>query len=235
MFNSRALIPVTLAVGVLAAGVTIAGASAQTPIWLCNPTTASSTNYTFSGGSGAAPSCPSPNSVGMGLTYVASGIGGRPTGVSNYPVQIASPLATGLTIDTPGSDGADINGPTGIGVHVDGAGSDGLAVTNSHGTGVAIAQHGGTGLAVANSKGTALSVLGTATFSTSGLATLGAHKRSVVVHGVALGSASKVLATLQGAQSGVAIEGVTRHSTSLTITLTKPTTGSLKVAWFVLG
>lgn len=254
MISSRVLVPATLIAGVIG-GVTVANAAiSTTPVWFCTPTTTG--QPAVSGGTGTAPSCGAATVVGRGFTFISSGNSGKPEAqLGNIDEGIDGAPATALTINTPTADGVDVISPTGSGVTVSGAGGPGVSVTgttgpgvsvsNSHGTGVsvsnnggtgvAIAQHGGTGLAVTNSSGPALNVSGVTNFSRSGLATIGAHKRAVTIPNVALAAASKVFATLQTARSGVAIEGVTKHPTSVTITLTKASKKPLKVAWFVIG
>src|SRR5438067_10562765 len=72
---------VRLVVGLLVAvaGLAVAGQAwaAVTPGWECIPTTAG--QPVVSGGTGAAPSCASGTTAVLAPTYVASGVGGKPT------------------------------------------------------------------------------------------------------------------------------------------------------------
>jgi hypothetical protein len=72
----------------LAWGVASAGA-AVTPSWICVPSTAG--NSVISGGTGATPSCAAGYTAALAPTYVASGVGGKPTVVfSAVNVQVVS-------------------------------------------------------------------------------------------------------------------------------------------------
>jgi hypothetical protein len=99
----------------------------------------------------------------------------------------------------------------------------------------------GTGVLAETDTGTALDVQGPVEFSRSGLATVagtvGTPANSVTVKGVALTSASLVLATIQQAVAGIAVQGVakTPSASKFTIPLTKPVKTNVEVAWFVIG
>jgi hypothetical protein len=88
-----------------------------------------------------------------------------------------------------------------------------------------------------NSVGTALSVVGTAVFSRSGTATISASKSSATVSNITLSSLSLVLATLQGNQAGLYVQGVVTNvaTKSFTIFLSKAATATVKVAYFILN
>ena len=87
----------------------------------------------------------------------------------------------------------------------------------------------------------ALAVDGVVTFSRSGIATVvgtsTTSARTVKVTGVALSSSSLILATPQGAVSGVAVEGVKPNVSgkSFEITLTKAIKVTLDIARFIVG
>jgi hypothetical protein len=100
---------------------------------------------------------------------------------------------------------------------------------------------GGIGVHAVSTKGKALRVDGVASFSRSGKAVVaGTSKKrasSVTVTGVALTSASLVLATPQGVVAGVSVEGIDLDVAGrrFTIHLTKAIKVRLAVAWFVVG
>jgi hypothetical protein len=96
----------TIAVAVfltLAASAAIAsGALATTPGWECVPTTAG--QAVVSGGTGVAPSCGAGSTAVLAPTYVASGVGGKPTvEFSAVNVQIVS--GSGSTSGTVNGEG----------------------------------------------------------------------------------------------------------------------------------
>ena len=100
-----------IAVGVLIGGRSARAAGAQTvrplsvsvtPGWECIPTTAG--QAVLSGGTGAAPSCGVGTTAVLAPTYVASGVGGKPTVVFNaVNVQIVS--GSGSTAGTVNGEG----------------------------------------------------------------------------------------------------------------------------------
>ena len=71
----------------------------------------------------------------------------------------------------------------------------------------------------------------------SGVLTVAAGKSSATVTGVALSSASLVLATLQQNLSGVYVRAAVPNTTgsSFTVYLSKAPSASAKVAWFVVN
>ena len=85
--------------------------------------------------------------------------------------------------------------------------------------------------------GTALQVAGKAVFSRSGLVTVAAGSSTTTVAGVALTSASLVLATLQQHTTGVyvlaAVPSVS--GSSFTVYLSKAVTAATKVAWVIIN
>jgi hypothetical protein len=85
---------------------------------------------------------------------------------------------------------------------------------------------------------TALKVTGKSSFSRSGKLTVPAGTSSATKSPINLNSTSLVLATIQGNQAGVYVQGVTQvagGSGSFTVHLSKNTTANLPVAWFVLN
>jgi hypothetical protein len=85
---------------------------------------------------------------------------------------------------------------------------------------------------------TALKATGKTSFSRSGKLTVPAGSSSATKSPINLGSNSLVLATIQGNQAGVYVQGVTQvagASGSFTIHLSKNTTATLPVAWFVVN
>jgi hypothetical protein len=107
-----------------------------------------------------------------------------------------------------------------------------------NGTGVLgnATQANGTGVRALSTNGTALAVDGKASFSRSGKLTVPAGATSVVKTGVALTSASMVLATLQQRRSGLWVQAAVPSpgSASFTLYLNKAAPASTTVAWFVL-
>jgi hypothetical protein len=99
-------------------------------------------------------------------------------------------------------------------------------------------QASGTGVLAENTAGgTALQVAGPAACSRSGVLTVAAAKTSATQAGVALGSASLVLATLQQNLSGVYVRAAVPNVSggSFTVYLSKAPTATAKVAWFVVN
>jgi hypothetical protein len=94
------------------------------------------------------------------------------------------------------------------------------------------------------SGATALKVTGASTFSSktsfarSGTLTVSAGTAQAIKTGISLSSSSLVLATIQGNQAGVYVQGVTvatGSSGSFTIHLNTSPSVNLMVAWFVIG
>lgn len=75
--SGRAKVLVAAALGLVALLCAAASASAATPGWECVPTTAG--QAVVSGGTGSAPSCGAGTTPVLAPTYVASGVGGKPT------------------------------------------------------------------------------------------------------------------------------------------------------------
>jgi hypothetical protein len=92
-------------------------------------------------------------------------------------------------------------------------------------------------LAENTAGGVALKATGPASFSRSGVLTVPAGKSTVTKTGVALTSASLVLATLQQDRAGVWVRSAVPDvaASSFTIHLSKAVSSSTKVAWFVLN
>jgi hypothetical protein len=79
---------------------------------------------------------------------------------------------------------------------------------------------------------------GVTTFARSGRLTIPANSAQATKTAIKLGSQSSVLATIQGNQPGVYVQGVTTapgSGGSFTIHLNKATPVNLTIAWFVLS
>jgi len=111
--------------------------------------------------------------------------------------------------------------------------------TSASGNGVhGVSGPAGPGVLAENTAGgTALKVSGKAAFSRSGVLTVAAGKASTTKTGVALTSASLVLATLQQDRAGVWVRSVVpKVSThSFTVHLSKAVSARTTVAWFVVN
>jgi hypothetical protein len=120
-----------------------------------------------------------------------------------------------------------------------GAGVTGTTSDRANGGVQGVNQGTGPGVLAQNTGGgAALQVSGPAAFSRSGAVSIPAGKSSAKVTGLALGTASLVLATIQGNVAGVYVQGVTvvaGASGSFTVHLNKATPSALPVAWFVLN
>jgi hypothetical protein len=93
------------------------------------------------------------------------------------------------------------------------------------------------GTGVLASGATALAVQGPAVFSRSGVLIITAGKSSATQTGVALTSASLVLATLQQDRTGVYVRSAVPKpaASSFTIHLNKAVSVSTRVAWFIVN
>jgi hypothetical protein len=162
----------------------------------------------------------------LGTSGTGDGVSGASVGGNG--VAGSSPKGTGVR-------GAAGNGTGVLGV-VGGIGTGVAGVSEGTGDGVSGASAGGTGV-VAWGK-TALQVHGPAVFSRSGILTVEAGHSSAQQTGIALTSASFVLATIQGNVGGVHVQGVTLvtgSSGSFNIHLNKAVLNSVKVAWFAVN
>jgi hypothetical protein len=116
---------------------------------------------------------------------------------------------------------------------------DGVGGTSASGNGVhGVSGAAGIGVLAENSGGgTALKVSGKAAFSRSGVVTVGAGKASATKTGVALASASFVLATLQEDHAGVWVRSVVPNvaARSFTVHLSEAAPARTRVAWFVIN
>jgi hypothetical protein len=131
--------------------------------------------------------------------------------------------------------------PNGTGVQGTGLGAgDGVLGVASGGNGV----HGkattaaGVGVRADNTAGgAALQATGPAIFSRSGVLTIGAGKSTATKTGVALTTASLVLATLQDNRAGIFVQAAVPNisGSSFTIHLSKAVSANTKVAWFVVN
>jgi hypothetical protein len=96
---------------------------------------------------------------------------------------------------------------------------------------------GPAGTGVVATGATALSVQGLAVFSRSGKLTIAAGKTSATMTGVALTSASLVLATPQNDVSGAAVRSAVPNvaAGSFTVHLVKAVSHKVTVGWFVVN
>jgi hypothetical protein len=195
----------------------------------------------FSGVSGTGgPGGPNP---GQGGGAGVEGFGSA----KNGPGVVGTGASTGgfgvIGVGTGGFSGVDGRGGSsnGPGVTGEGGGSGdgvvGSATTGNgvHGTASAAA---GVGVLAANTAGgIALKATGPAVFSRSGLLTVAAGQSSATQTGVALTSASLVLATLQQNLSGVSVRSAVPNvpGSSFTVHLSKAPSTSAAVAWFVVN
>jgi hypothetical protein len=201
-----------------------------------------------------------------GQTFPGNTVGAGVAGVSDSTAGDATAVYGEIASASPGGDSAAVrgqnNGTGGLGIGVWGsqAGSgwgvygtaaSGIGVFGSGGSGTGAYGEGATGVhGVATSAtgagvladnvagGTALRVNGPATFARSGTVTVAAGQKTASATGIALTSASLVLATVQGNVPGCYVQGVTTvtgSSGSLTIHLSKSAPVTIKVAWFILS
>ena len=188
-----------------------------------------------------------------------SGLGGQDNGTGVHGSAFGS--GTGVRGDG-GSDGgggvAGFGGTStapnnGVGVLGAGGAANGIGVWGlGQGTGAGVlgtgfngpAVHGRADLADAigvlaenTVGGVAFKAAGPARFSRSGVLTVSAGKSTVTKTGVALTSASLVLATLQQDRAGVWVRSAVPKVTasSFTIHLSKAVSSSTKVAWFIVN
>ena len=193
----------------------------------------------------------------------SSSAGTGVSGVSGSSAAHASAVYGEITSTSPGAFSAGVRGQNdgtggnGIGVYgshagpgwgVYGTSVSGVGVVGSSATGVSgmgtTGVHGTTNskagmgvLAENTAGGQALKVNGVAAFSRSGVATVPAG-HSTVSKSLPLGTASFVLATIQGNVTGLAVQGVTivtGSPGSFTIHLNKAAAAKTKVAWFVVN
>lgn len=96
---------------------------------------------------------------------------------------------------------------------------------------------GGIGVSAASTNGTALQVDGVASFSRSGLESIAAGKTTQTVTGVALTTASLVMANLQKSLPGVeaVVPDVSASSFKIFLSEAVPAGESAKVGWFVVN
>jgi hypothetical protein len=193
--------------------------------------------------------------VGGGVGAGVSGAGGLDNGIGVY--------GSGAGFGSGVSGTGGINGGTGVtgsggannGVGVVGAGggSNGIGVWGTaQGTGAGVlgiglhgpAVHGQANFADAIgvlaeniAGGVAFKAVGRASFSRSGVLTVRAGKSAVTKAGVALTSASLVLATLQENRAGVFVQSAVPDvaASSFTVHLSKAVTAATKVAWFIVN
>jgi hypothetical protein len=188
--------------------------------------------------------------IGHGGTYGGGVIGyGGSGGSGTTGVYGAGGAASGTGVEGTGSG-------SGAGVIGNGGSSDGTGVTGNgygNGTGVVGASHSGWGVfgysfggagtagvgvrAENESDGNALEVEGKAAFSRSGLLTVPAGSAKATQTGVALTSASLMLATLQRHQSGLYVLAAVPNvsGSSFTVYLSQNVSASTSVAWFIIN
>jgi hypothetical protein len=198
--------------------------------------------------------------VGTGVRGVGGaggGIGGVFTGTGqSYGLAVIGSGGKDGLFAVGGSGGGA--GVTGTGGGIDGDGVHGIAASSNSvgvvgiggGTGVqgscsgqgfgvsGGAGPGGVGVfAVNGGKGIALQVSGKATFSRSGVLTVGAGSSKVTKTSIDLTAASLVFATLQQHRDGISVSAAVPDvaGSSFTIHLSKAVAASTKVAWFVLN
>jgi hypothetical protein len=191
------------------------------------------------------------NTALQALGHTGTGVVGTSTGAAGVYGQSGATDGFAITRDgvrgfTDSAKAAGVRGQNASGGHgvsggtssTGGGGSAAVDGTNS-GTGPGVRGAGGIGvLAQATGSGaTALSVQGPAVFSRSGVLTVAAGKSSANVTGVALTSASLVLATLQQHITGVYVQAAVPNVTgsSFTVYLSKAVTAATKVAWFIIN
>lgn len=172
------------------------------------------------------------SSAASGVFGENSGGGNGVYGFSDAGTGVAgvSSSANGVEGESAGSAASGVfgqNGSTGYGV----------AGQADSGTGVWGDSASSTGVLASSANGTALQVSGKAAFSRSGRLTIAAGKTSAIVTGVALSSASLVLATLQQHVAGVYVVAAVPNvaGSSFTVYLSKAPTASAQVAWFVVN
>jgi hypothetical protein len=108
-------------------------------------------------------------------------------------------------------------------------------VNGGTGNGVAGQADSGTGVLAASTNGIALKVSGKATFSRSGVVTVGAGNASKTLNLAGVTTSSMILATAQQS-SAVSVKAAVPASGSFRIFLTGAApAGGLKVAYFVLN
>jgi hypothetical protein len=131
------------------------------------------------------------------------------------------------------------SGATGIGVYGKTAGVGSAVYGEATVNGVAVfgKSTNGTALRGDSPSGIALQVNGRASFSRSGVITLGSIASSITQNGVPLTSASSVLATLQTNTSGLFVEAAVPNpaGSNFTIYFGKAAPAGTKVAWFVVN
>jgi len=168
------------------------------------------------------------NGNGFGSGVVGNAGSGDAHGVQGF----GSGTGAGLV----GTGGASGPGMVGSGKG-NGAGVVGIGAGSGAGVeGIGGAKGVGV-LAESSAGGTALQATGRAVFSRSGVLTVAAGSSKVTKTGVALTSASLVLATLQQDVAGVWVRSAVPNVTakSFTVHLSKAVSATAKVAWFVVN
>ena len=181
------------------------------------------------------------NDTSSGGGYGVAGNSVNGTGVSG---ETTGNMQSGVLGSDGSPDGAyGVQGFTRVGTGVYGtSNSNGIGVLgDSSYIGVQGNSEFGTGVYASSSDGYALQTSGTAQFSgqvqfsTSGVATVPKNSQTVTVELAGMTTSSIVLATIQKAYEGIAIEAATPASGSFTITLTAKAPAKIPVGWFVIG
>jgi hypothetical protein len=152
-----------------------------------------------------------------GATDLGRGVYGQATGTGGVGVRALSSNGNGLNA-TALSSGSGVEGHSNSGIGVLGVGDSSSATALK-----------------AQGKST---FTGKTTFARSGKLTISAGTSSATKSPISLGSTALVLATIQGNQAGVYVQGVTQvagSSGSFTIHLNTNTSVDLPVGWFVVN
>jgi hypothetical protein len=170
------------------------------------------------------------------LVPVRNGVHGITDSAEGYGL-VGENVAGGTAVIGIGGDFGVI-GSSNVGRGVEGV-SGGDAAVHGANSGAGNGVHGDApaGTGVLATGATALKVHGPAVFSRSGTLTIRAGRSSAVKTGVALTSASLVLATLQQDLAGVWIRSAVPDvaASSFTVHLSKAVPAPTKVAWFIVN
>jgi len=185
------------------------------------------------------------STLGRGINGIATG------GTGVYGSANGGEGVHGTSIGSNGVSGESASGIASGVFGLNTGGGYGVAGTSSTGTGVsanttsgiavnALAQSGGMAVAATSIGGTALQVSGRATFSTAGLTVVAVGTRSkVVAPGLDVKATSLLLCTLESNQPGLAIQRVTKNTSTDTFTVYLSAVvaagKTAKVGWFLIG
>jgi hypothetical protein len=195
------------------------------------------THSVFTAGIGVGGITADPNGFGvLGENASGGGVGVAGTAVGSVGVGVAGTAAGTFGVGVSGQGGSSGVGVQGLGgaVGVEGVSSQarGVGVLGQADSATAVGV-----LAASASGDVALSVAGKAVFSRSGVLTVPAGKSSATKTGVALTSASLVLATLQQDRAGVWLRSAVPNvkGRSFAVHLSKSVGRKTTVAWFVVN